>query len=387
MPLAFSGQEKVWQETFSKHFNVSQNGINSFFAGAAFLAWGRMGNVRGAWGGVGPLPQTFIQNQYVLQTKILARMREFGMIPAVPAFAGHVPKEMKLKFPKANISRSSNWCGFRDENCCVYVVEPTDPLFKQIGEQFVKELHRIYPNSSSLYQCDTYNEMSPRTFDLDYLASSSKAVIQSITNADPNGIWLMQGWLFQSTKEWNENRISAYLGGVPNDKMIILDLYRYVMSFMLLCYRERFSEVHPIWSKTQNFFGKSWIYCVLHNFGGNLGIRGDLPTIATAPLSALKSSNNTMVGIGLTMEGIYQNYIVYDLTMEMGWASAEVNVPNWIHNYVIHRYHAEDMNIMKAWNVLIDSAYNCTRGYGGVTNSIVTMRYNLYDIKFFQNCS
>ena len=48
-----------------------------------------MGNMEG-WGG--PLPQSWIDDQLSLQHQILSRMRELGMIPVLPAFAGHVPK-------------------------------------------------------------------------------------------------------------------------------------------------------------------------------------------------------------------------------------------------------------------------------------------------------
>lgn len=47
-----------------------------------------MGNIQG-WGG--PLPQMWITNQLLLQHRILQRMRGFGMVPVLPAFAGHVP--------------------------------------------------------------------------------------------------------------------------------------------------------------------------------------------------------------------------------------------------------------------------------------------------------
>jgi alpha-N-acetylglucosaminidase len=60
-----------------------------FFSGPAFFAWQRMGNIRG-WGG--PLPNDFIAAQAELQKKILARMLALGMVPVLPAFAGHVPK-------------------------------------------------------------------------------------------------------------------------------------------------------------------------------------------------------------------------------------------------------------------------------------------------------
>lgn len=51
-----------------------------------------MGNIRG-WGGA--LPRSWHQRSLVLQKQILARMRELGIIPVLPAFAGHVPKAFK----------------------------------------------------------------------------------------------------------------------------------------------------------------------------------------------------------------------------------------------------------------------------------------------------
>lgn len=51
-----------------------------------------MGNIQG-WGG--PLPQMWITNQLILQHQIVKRMRDFGMITVLPAFAGHVPAVFK----------------------------------------------------------------------------------------------------------------------------------------------------------------------------------------------------------------------------------------------------------------------------------------------------
>ena len=48
-----------------------------------------MGNMRG-WGG--PVSQTWLNDQLILQHKILDRMRALGMIPVLPGFAGHVPE-------------------------------------------------------------------------------------------------------------------------------------------------------------------------------------------------------------------------------------------------------------------------------------------------------
>ncbi|KAG3120134.1 Alpha-N-acetylglucosaminidase [Phytophthora idaei] len=358
MPLAFTGQEKVWQDTFQKHYNVSSAGLNKFFAGSAFLAWGRMGNLRGSWV-KGPLPQAFIDGQYALQLKILGRMREFGMMPALPAFAGHAPEEMKVLFPNAKFTRSPNWGDFSDEFCCVYMLDPSDPLYHDIGKTFLEEQRALYDYTSSLYQCDTYNEMDPDFTDPTKLQAASRAVIDSMTAADRNAVWLIQGWLFENSPDyWTKERVEAYLDGVPNDKMIILDLY---------------SEVRPVWNKMDNYFGKSWIYCVLHNFGGNTGMRGDLPTLGTAPVLANRDSNGTMIGVGLTMEGIYQNYVVYDLTLHMAWVDAPLDMDEWVPSFAAQRYHSLDAHTERAWGFLLQSVYNRTLGYGGVTKSLICL--------------
>ena len=49
----------MWQRVFAA-FNITETELEGFFAGPAFLAWGRMGNLQG-YGG--PLPQGWIKSQ------------------------------------------------------------------------------------------------------------------------------------------------------------------------------------------------------------------------------------------------------------------------------------------------------------------------------------
>jgi alpha-N-acetylglucosaminidase len=51
-----------------------------------------MGNIRG-W--AGPLSEAWHNNSLILQKQILNRMRALGIIPVLPAFAGHVPRALK----------------------------------------------------------------------------------------------------------------------------------------------------------------------------------------------------------------------------------------------------------------------------------------------------
>ena len=59
----------------------------------------RMGNMEG-WGG--PLTSNWHAQQMALQHKILQGMRSIGIIPVLPAFAGHVPKAI-TRYPGAAI--------------------------------------------------------------------------------------------------------------------------------------------------------------------------------------------------------------------------------------------------------------------------------------------
>ncbi|RHY35237.1 hypothetical protein DYB32_000296, partial [Aphanomyces invadans] len=351
LPLAFTGQEKIWLETF-KRYNVSTGGMQHFFAGAAFQAWGRMGNIRDSWGPFGPIPLDFIEDQYRLQLRILDRMKEFGMLPALPAFAGHVPAELVELYPHANVRQSSQWAGFPEKFTCVHMLDPTDQLFLDIGRTFIQVQTQLYGGyTSSVYQTDTYNELVPHTSDLAYLRASSKAVIDSMLAADQNAVWIMQGWLFYFMKDfWTNDKIEAYLGGVANDRLIMLDLW---------------TESFPVWSRTSNYFGKPWIYCLLHTFGGNLGLHGNLPKLASDPITSLAASNGQMIGLGLTMEGIFQNYIVYDLALEMAWRSHPMQLDAWIQSYHVVNEHA-----LKGWAFLMSSVYRDE----GLVGSLATTR-------------
>jgi len=112
MPLAFVGQEWVWERVFES-FNVSVAEQRSFYSGAAFLPWFRMGNLRGFGG---PLSDGWMQSRRDLGVQIVSRMRELGMKPALGAFAGHVPGAFAAHFPSAKITRSPDWAGFDAAN-------------------------------------------------------------------------------------------------------------------------------------------------------------------------------------------------------------------------------------------------------------------------------
>lgn len=56
-----------------------------------------------------------------------------------------------------------------------------------------------------------------------------------------------------------------------------------------------------------------------------------------------------MIGIGLTPEGINQNYVVYDFMVENAWRNQTVNVTEWTRNYIQRRYGFVNDKIETSW--------------------------------------
>uniref|UniRef100_A0A1D1ZA06 Alpha-N-acetylglucosaminidase n=1 Tax=Anthurium amnicola TaxID=1678845 RepID=A0A1D1ZA06_9ARAE len=346
LPLAFTGQEAIWQKVF-KEYNVSSGDLDDFFGGPAFLAWARMGNLHG-WGG--PLSQNWLDQQLVLQKCILSRMIELGMTPVLPAFSGNVPAVFGKIFPSANITRLGDWNTVNGDPrwCCTYLLDPADSLFVEVGEAFIKQQIKEYGDITDIYNCDTFNENSPPTSDPAYISSLGAAVYSAMSKADKNAIWLMQGWLFSSESAfWKPPQMRALVHSVPFGKMIVLDL---------------FADVIPIWKTSSHFYGVPYVWCMLHNFGGNIEMYGILDSISSGPLDALGSENSTMVGVGMCMEGIEQNPVVYELMSEMAFRSQKVQLKEWLKIYSQRRYGKLVQEVDTAWQILYSTIYNCTDG-------------------------
>ncbi|KAF4628191.1 hypothetical protein G7Y89_g9960 [Cudoniella acicularis] len=363
LPLAWVGQEKILVDAF-REIGLTDAEISTYLSGPAFQAWNRFGNIQGSWGG--DLPMQWIENQFELQKNITQRMVELGMTPVLPCFTGFVPRAITRVLPNAAVVNGSQWNGFPTEYTNVTFLEPSDPNFEKLQISYITKQANAYGNITHFYTLDQYNENNPYLNSTDYLTSVSNNTMKSLKTADPEAIWLMQGWLFYSSSTfWIKENVEAYLGGVSdNSDMLVLDL---------------FAESQPQWSNSRvnSYYGKPWIWCQLHDYGGSMGLYGQIMNITINPIEALASSSS-LVGFGLTMEGQEGNEVMYDLLLDQAWSKSPIDTDAYFSNWVTRRYAGSGElpnELYQAWDMMRTTVYNNTNlaASTAVTKSILEL--------------
>ena len=175
---------------------------------------------------------------------------------------------------------------------------------------------------------------------IDY-AKAGEAMMQAMKRVNPKAVWVIQGW--------TENPRPQMVDGMKTGDLLVLDL---------------FSECRPmfgipsIWKRDEGYKQHEWLFCLLENFGANVGLHGRMDQL----LNNFYVPKNHCKGIGFTMEGSENNPVMFELMSELPWRPEKFTKEAWIKDYVKARYGVEDPTIEKAWLILVNSIYNCPAG-------------------------
>ena len=334
LPLAVVGQECVWKNMLEK-LGYTKEEINKFIAGPAFLAWWAMNNLEG-WGG--PNPDSWYTQQEALQKKILKRMREYGIEPVFPGYSGMVPHDANKKLG-LNVTEPALWNGFTRPAFLL----PTDSRFNEIASLYYKELEKLF-GKANYYSMDPFHELEDAgSVDFD---AAGKAVLKAMKDVNPKATWVIQGW--------TENPRPEMIKNLNNGDILILDL---------------FSECRPmwgipsIWKREKGYEQHDWLFCMIENFGGNVGLHGRMDQLLN---NFYLTKNNPLAahlkGIGLAMEGSENNPVMFELMCELPWRPEKFTKEEWLKDYLFARYGVRDEKITQAWSILADGIYNCPFG-------------------------
>lgn len=364
--LDATAQEEVWRR-FLISLGYTHEEILKFIAGPAYYAWAYMANITGFGG---PVHDSWFYERTELARKNHLIMRKLGMHPCLQGYSGMIPNDICEHDPNADIILQGTWCSFDRPT----MLRTTSPVFKEYAERFYKAQNEVYGDYSKYFAADPFHEggnvadMSQREISYEVLSAMLK------NNGD--SVWIIQSWQSNPTSE-----LLAGINLVPSGKehALILDLYaEKIPNYNDGNARNKNHGYSPEFDKTP------WVFCMLNNFGGRLGLHGHLDNLANW-IPEVFNTCSYIMGIGITPEASFNNPVLYDFLFESVWREDSqkqmqvIDLKEWICHYSERRYGAKSISSEKAWSIFLDTVYKSEfNNLGqGAPESIVNARPTL----------
>lgn len=337
-------QEEVWRRFLTK-LGYTHKEIKKYIAGPAYYAWAYMANL---FGYAGPVHDSWFEKRTELARKNQYIMRKLGMQPILQGYSGMVPTDIKAHDKMAQIIEQGTWCSFLRP----YMLKTTSPTFKEYACKFYEAQKEVYGNYSRYFATDPFHE-GGNTAGMS-LCDISKEVLEQMLKANKDAVWIIQSWQNNPSSE-----LLAGIEKVKNGKehALILDLY---------------AEKNPNYAKggegkeafgyKSEFNETPWIFCMLNNFGGRLGLHGHLDNLQSQIPKAFNECN-MIAGIGITPEASANNPILYEFLFECIWQDnaddklTQIDIDDYLKEYTHRRYGKESRTANEAWNILKNTVY------------------------------
>ena len=364
--LDATAQEEVWRR-FLGELGYTHQESKDYIAGPAYYAWAYMANLSGFGG---PVHDSWFEERTELARKNQQIMRNLGMQPVLQGYSGMVPTDIVSKATGAyaltsnDIIAQGSWCSFQRPA----MLRTTSAAFDTYAELFYACQKEVYGDTSDYYATDPFHE-GGNTGGMN-ASDISREVLTSMLAADADAVWIIQAW--------QGNPTTALLNGLDEvengaQHALVLDLYAEKTPHN--------QETGSSYGDTKEFDDTPWLYCMLNNFGGRLGLHGHLDNMATAIPVAFNNGTH-IAGIGITPEASVNNPVLYDFLFETIWQDdasqplQQIDLDTWLDDYATRRYGAASDSANAAWDILKETVYKSSlNNLGqGAPESVVNAR-------------
>lgn len=322
--LDLTGLEEVWRRFLTK-LGYRRFEIKNFLTGPAYYAWQYMANISGFGG---PIHDSWFKERTELARKNHRIMRTLGMSPILQVYNGMVPGDIEEKRPTVKLMPSQGLWNHFDRPA---VLKTTHPCYVELARLFYECQCEVYGNVTRFFAGDLFHEGgNSGTMSV---SKATQVVMGQLLDYRPDACWIIQGW--------GGNPRPSMLRGLRKyrDHCLILDLY---------------AEKRPKWKQRKEFNKRPWVYCVLVNFGGRMGVNGPLKTVFDDLQDAMANAGY-FAGVGITPEASGINPIFADMLFDIMWGT-DLTLDQWLECYARRRY-GESENACHALNILKNTAY------------------------------
>ena len=338
--LDLAGQEATWIK-FLMNFGYSFDDAKDWLTGPAYYAWQFMDNME-SFGG--PVPDDYVVDRVELARKSQRWKNSLGMQTILQGYAGMVPTNFKEYQSDVEIITQGSWNGFARPD----MIATDSETYDEYAALFYEAQEFVYGTRNHYYAVDPFHEGGKRPSDLtdDMI---SKEVLESMIGYDKDAVWVVQGW--------QSNPTNALLKGMEayrEDHVLIVDLIKYPIASATKY--DNTSYGSTTLDETE-FNHTPWAWTLLGNFGGNPTFNAQLEVMVNDILKA-QANTQYMSGLGIISEATNDNPMVYALIFDLAWADEDFNLNQWMKDYFISRYGSVTENVLEAWGLIKDTAYD-----------------------------
>ena len=386
--LVLQGLQWVWHETL-RQMGYDDAKIHAYIADEACQAWWHMGNLEGSgMTSIYQLTDEHMQADAELGRWIYAEMMKVGIQPGIQSFVGLVPdcsgtdSYLANKAPRdtstyATYGADTNWQYINEGSWQGYtrpdVISPLSVAFDDFSYYWYNMLTNVYDTAhagKTKYLCgDLFHEGgSSGSLTASQLAQSAEKI--QATQAQYFGDDVT--WVLQS---WQGSPYQGIRNGLNLSRSLIQVLDKDMSGTG--SYDASYIKYDPT---TGAEVGRiPWIWVEVLNFGGNTGMHGGARRFRNLPkLGTASASSAAFRGYGILSEGLETNPTMYDMfaeafTTEVGSDNGiDANaMPTWLANYIERRYGYVDDNLKKAYSILLETVWDCSRYQEGCVENVM----------------
>jgi alpha-N-acetylglucosaminidase len=317
------GTDAILYRTF-RHFGYSDAAIRAWITQPAHQNWQLMGNLCCF---NGPVSRALLAKRAASARRLAAMLRELGITAVLPGYYGIVPADFATQHGDAHVIPQGEWNGFTRPGW----LDPRDPWFARVAAQFYRE-QRALLGDGRLYDMEVFQE-GGSAGDVP-VGAAATAIQQALLAAHPQALWLQMAW--------QSNPDPRLVAAVDPGHMLIVDI-------------EQGRIARP--DRDREFHGIPWLFGGLWEFGGRTTLAAPLYDYAVRLPRMAATVGSRIAGIGYFTEGLDTNPVAFELFAEMAWRRQPVVLDDWIAGYARRRYGAEDPHAVRAWRIVLHTAY------------------------------
>lgn len=318
------GQELVYLDTLTR-FGYSEEEILGWLGPPSHQAWLWLNSIQNFGRGT---TRALVEKRAELARTVIQRMRELDITPILPGFSGAVPPEFGER-NGAHVIPQGLW--FMD------VAGPERPdwldttsdEYAAVAETFYAAQRAAF-GPCEMWAADLLHE-GGKTGGVD-LAEAARGVQRAMIAANPDSIWVLQGWLGNPRRE--------LLEAIDVSRVLVLDL------------------TGETADADGGFLDAKWVLGILPNYGGRTICYGDLAAVAGTPKRwAGDTEPARLAGLTNMAEGVANNPVLWDLFSDLAWAEDDIKLGPWLDDWTAARYGAVNDHARAAWQTLLDTAF------------------------------